>query len=166
MGAAQPVGVQAAADEAHDQSPETYVGYRRADNFASPGGFTQDQQHSYTAPPSLKLNQWALDGSWNVDPEKAVLQTAPGKITFRFYARDLHLVLGSSNAGKAVRFRVTLDGAPPGANHGADTDSSGAGKIDGQRLYQLIRQTGNVGEHQFTIEFLDSGVQAYSFTFG
>jgi hypothetical protein len=160
------VGVQAAADEAHDQSPETYVGYRRAENFASPGGFAQDQARAYSAPAALKLNQWALSGSWNVDPEKAILAAAPGKITFRFYARDLHLVLGPDKDGKPVHFRVTLDGAAPAGNHGADTDSSGAGVIDGQRLYQLIRQTGAVGEHVFTIEFLDSGVQAYSFTFG
>jgi cytochrome c biogenesis protein CcdA/thiol-disulfide isomerase/thioredoxin len=165
-GAAKAGGVQAPPDEAHDQSPETYVGYRRADNFASPGGFVQDQSHPYTAPAALKLNQWALAGSWNVDPEKAVLASAPGKIVFRFYARDLHLVLGPSQDGKPVRFRVTLDGAPPQTNHGADTDSQGAGVIDSQRLYQLIRQSGEVGEHVFSIEFLDSGVQAYSFTFG
>jgi thiol-disulfide isomerase/thioredoxin len=166
MGGAKAVGVQAPPDEAHDQSPETYVGYRRADNFASPGGFTQDRAHDYTAPPALKLNQWALSGSWNVDPEKAVLSASGGKIEFRFYARDLHLVLGPGVGGKPVRFRVTLDGAAPAASHGADTDSSGAGTIDGQRLYQLIRQSGDVGEHVFSIEFLDPGVQAYSFTFG
>jgi cytochrome c biogenesis protein CcdA/thiol-disulfide isomerase/thioredoxin len=166
MGAAKAVGVEAPPDEAHDQSPETYVGYRRAENFASPGGFAQDQVHAYAVPPALKLNQWALGGSWNVDPEKAVLGASGGKIEFRFYARDLHLVLGPGSGRKTVRFRVTLDGAPPGANHGADTDSSGAGSIDGQRLYQLIRQSGNVGEHVFAIEFLDPGVQAYSFTFG
>jgi cytochrome c biogenesis protein CcdA/thiol-disulfide isomerase/thioredoxin len=166
MGGAKAVGVQAPPDEAHDQSPETYVGYRRADNFASPGGFSQDQAHVYSVPSALKLNQWALGGSWNVDPEKAVLGASGGKIEFRFYARDLHLVLGPGSGGKPVRFRVTLDGAAPGANHGADTDSSGAGVIDGQRLYQLIRQSGDVGEHVFAIEFLDPGVQAYSFTFG
>jgi cytochrome c biogenesis protein CcdA/thiol-disulfide isomerase/thioredoxin len=166
MGSAKPGGVQAPADEAHDQSPETYVGYRRADNFVSPGGFIQDRSHRYAAPAELKLNQWALDGSWIVDPEKAVLEAAPGKVVFRFYARDLHLVLGPGSNGKPVRFRVTLDGKPPAANHGADTDASGAGTIDGQRLYQLIRQSGDVGEHFFSIEFLDSGVQAYSFTFG
>ena len=77
MGSAKAVGVQAPADEAHDQSPETYVGYRRAENFASPGGFAQDQAHAYSAPAALKLNQWALSGSWNVDPEKAVLGAAP-----------------------------------------------------------------------------------------
>ncbi len=166
MGAAKLVGVQAPPDEAHDQSPETYVGYRRAENFASPGGLVQDQAHGYTVPAALKLNQWALGGSWNVDPEKAVLGAVGGKIVFRFYARDLHLVLGPGGDGKPVRFRVTLDGAAPAANHGADTDSSGAGGIDRQRLYQLIRQSGIVGEHVFSIEFLDPGVQAYSFTFG
>ena len=101
-----------------------------------------------------------------VDPEKAVLQTAPGKIVFDFYARDLHLVLGTGTDAKPVRFRVQLDGAAPGANHGADTDADGVGVVKDQRLYQLIRQTGPVGEHVFTIEFLDGGVQAYSFTFG
>jgi cytochrome c biogenesis protein CcdA/thiol-disulfide isomerase/thioredoxin len=166
MGSAKAVGVQAPPDEAHDQSPETYVGYRRAENFASPGGFSQDQSHRYSAPAALKLNQWALNGSWSVDPEKAVLGAVPGKIEFRFYARDLHLVLGPSSDGKPVRFRVLLDGAAPGASHGADTDSGGAGTIDRQRLYQLIRQAGDVREHVFSIEFLDPGVQAYSFTFG
>jgi cytochrome c biogenesis protein CcdA/thiol-disulfide isomerase/thioredoxin len=166
MGAAKAAGVQAPPDEAHDQSPETYVGYRRAENFASLGGFSQDQTHSYSAPAALKLNQWALSGPWNVDPEKAVLGTAPGMILFRFYARDLHLVLGPGSDGKPVRFKVLLDGAAPATNHGADTDLSGAGVIDRQRLYQLIRQSGDVTEHVFSIEFLDSGVQAYSFTFG
>jgi cytochrome c biogenesis protein CcdA/thiol-disulfide isomerase/thioredoxin len=165
MGQPTAAGVEAPPDEAHDQSPETYVGYRRADNFASPGGFAQDRAHVYSAPAALKLNQWALSGSWNVDPEKAVLGASGGKIVFRFYARDLHLVLGPGS-GKPVRFRVTLDGAAPAASHGADTDASGAGIIDGQRLYQLIRQSGDVGEHVFSIEFLDPGVQAYSFTFG
>jgi cytochrome c biogenesis protein CcdA/thiol-disulfide isomerase/thioredoxin len=166
MGPPKAVGVQAPPDEAHDQSPETYVGYRRAESFVSPGGFVQDQAHAYAAPAALKLNQWALRGSWNVDPEKAVLTAVGGKIEFRFYARDLHLVLGPGSDGKPVRFRVTLDGAAPAANHGADTDSSGGGTIDHQRLYQLIRQSGAIGEHVFSIEFLDPGVQAYSFTFG
>ncbi len=166
MGAMKTAGVQAPPDEAHGQSPETYVGYERAENFSSPGGFARQQPRRYSAPPALKLNQWALSGSWIVDPEKAVSGAATGKIIFRFYARDLHLVLGSGGGGKPVRFRVKLDGAEPGANHGADTDSSGAGVIDEQRLYQLIRQTGEVGEHVFSVEFLDPGVQAYSFTFG
>jgi hypothetical protein len=166
MGAMQAAGIKAAADEAHDHSPETYVGYRRAENFVSTGGFSQDQSHAYSMPGDFKLNQWGLSGTWLVDPEKAVLSAAPGKIVFKFLARDLHLVLGPGANGKPVRFRVTLDGAPPGASHGVDTDTSGFGQVNSQRLYQLIRQSGDVGEHVFAIEFLDPGVQAYSFTFG
>jgi cytochrome c biogenesis protein CcdA/thiol-disulfide isomerase/thioredoxin len=160
------VGVQAAADEAHDQSPETYIGYRRAQSFSSPGGIAQDHPHAYAVPRSLDLNHWALAGTWTVDPEKAQLTSAPGRIVYRFYARDLHLVLGPGMDGKPIRFRVQLNGAAPGPNHGADTDESGAGVIKEQRLYQLIRQSGDVGEHTFSIEFLDNEVQAYSFTFG
>jgi thiol-disulfide isomerase/thioredoxin len=159
-------GVQAAADMTHVQSPETYVGYQRAQSFASPGGLVHDAPHSYQLPASLALNQWALAGSWAVDPEKAVLNAAPGKIEFRFFARDLHLVLGPGADGKPVRFRVQLDGAAPGADHGTDTDADGSGIIREQRLYQLIRQSGEVGQHAFSIEFEDGNVQAYAFTFG
>ncbi len=164
--AAGRAGVQAAADEANDQSPETYVGYRRAEHFPSPGGFTEDRAAAYTVPNVLGLNQWALGGTWLVDPEKAVLRAAPGKIVFRFFARDLHLVMGPGEDGKPVRFRVLLDGAPPAANHGTDTDADGWGIVREQRLYQLIRQSGDVREHVFSIEFPQAGVQAYSFTFG
>jgi cytochrome c biogenesis protein CcdA/thiol-disulfide isomerase/thioredoxin len=166
IGSTMATGVEAAGDEAHDQSPETYVGYRRAQSFLSPGGFVQDRSHPYSVPPALGLNQWALAGTWAVDPEKAVLSAAPGRIVYHFYARDLHLVLGPGADGKPVRFRVQLDGAAPGPNHGADTNASGAGIIKDQRLYQLIRQSGEVGSHVFSIEFLDNDVQAYSFTFG
>jgi hypothetical protein len=165
-GAAEANGVQAAADVTHVQSPETYLGYRRAQSFASPGDLVHDIAHTYEVPASLALNQWALAGSWAVDPEKAVLQAAPGKIEFRFFARDLHLVVGPGADGKPVRFRVQLDGAAPGANHGTDTDADGSGVISEQRLYQLIRQSTGVGQHIFSIEFEDSNAQAYAFTFG
>jgi cytochrome c biogenesis protein CcdA/thiol-disulfide isomerase/thioredoxin len=164
--AAKAVGVQAPADEAHDQSPETYIGYGRAQNFRSPGGLAQDRLQTYAVPSSLSLNQWALAGTWSVDSEKAVLRQKPGNIAFRFYARDLHLVLGPGPNETPIRFRVRLDGSAPGTNHGADTDANGDGVIKEQRLYQLIRQTAAVGEHVFSIEFLDADVQAYSFTFG
>ena len=138
----------------------------RSENFVSLGGFARDKDKIYTAPTTFDLNQWALTGTWAVDAEKAVLRVAPGKIIFRFLARDLHIVVGPGSDGKPVRFRVLLDGALPGTNHGTDVDANGDGVIDGQRLYQLIRQTGDVQEHVFSIEFLDPGIQAYSFTFG
>ncbi|HEV7432097.1 MAG TPA: cytochrome c biogenesis protein DipZ, partial [Steroidobacteraceae bacterium] len=160
------LGVQAAGDEQHVRSPETYIGYDRAARFASPGGALAERARIYAAPSALALNQWALGGDWTVASEKAALTKAPGKIVYRFYARDLHLVLGAGAIGRPVRFRVQLDGADPGTNHGADTDTSGLGVVKEQRLYQLIRQANDVQDHVFSIEFLDSGVQAYSFTFG
>jgi hypothetical protein len=160
------VGVQAPADLADERSPETYLGYRRETGFSSPGGVVADRSAAYTVPPMLDLNQWALGGDWRIDPDKAVLSGPSGRIVYGFSARDLHLVLGPAAADKPVRFRVLLDGAPPGANHGEDTDANGDGVIQDQRLYQLIRQTGAVGSHVFSIQFLDGGAQAYAFTFG
>jgi cytochrome c biogenesis protein CcdA/thiol-disulfide isomerase/thioredoxin len=163
--AVQASGVEAAADEADVSSPETYLGYQRAANFVSPGGAVRDAAHRYTAPGTLALNQWALTGSWQVEGEQALAMAAHASIVFRFHARDLHLVLGTPG-GAPVRFRVTLDGHAPGADHGMDVQPDGSGAVSEQRLYQLIRQTNPQGEHTFTIEFLDAGVQAYSFTFG
>jgi cytochrome c biogenesis protein CcdA/thiol-disulfide isomerase/thioredoxin len=159
-------GAEAAPDSANVRSPETYVGYHRAEHFASTEAITQDSTRVYTPEARLSLNQWALSGSWKVGAESAVLQKVPGKITFRFHARDLHLVLGTTKDGKTVRFTVKLDGTPPGADHGSDADASGAGTVQEHRLYQLIRQKGPVEDRTFEIEFLDPGVQAFAFTFG
>src|SRR3984885_170580 len=159
-------GAEAASDTANRGSPETYVGYHRAEHFASTEKIAQDSKRAYTPQPRLSLNQWALGGSWKVGEESAVLQTAPGKIIFRFHARDLHLVLGTTKDGRPVRFTVKLDGTAPGDDHGADVDNHGAGTVKDHRLYQLIRQKGPVEDRTFEIEFLDPGVQAFAFTFG
>jgi thiol-disulfide isomerase/thioredoxin len=159
-------GVEAAPDNGDVRSPETYIGYRRADHFASVEGLAQDSRKTYTPAPRLSLNQWALGGSWNVGPESAVLEKVPGKIVFRFHARDLHLVLGTTKEGKPVRFIVKLDGTAPGEDHGSDTAPDGSGTVQGHRLYQLIRQKRSVEDRTFEIEFLDPGVQAFAFTFG
>ncbi|MGF6727109.1 cytochrome c biogenesis protein CcdA/thiol-disulfide isomerase/thioredoxin [Paraburkholderia sp. GAS41] len=159
-------GVEAAADNNDMQSPETYVGYARAENFTSPGGETEDKVHTYAAPIQPALNDWGLTGKWNVGAEHATLAAASGGIVYRFHARDLHLVLGPTRDGKPVRFRVSIDGAAPGASHGSDVAADGTGTVTGVRLYQLVRQSGEVKDHTFSIEFLDPGVEAYSFTFG
>jgi methionine-S-sulfoxide reductase len=159
-------GVAAPADTANVASPETYVGYARAENFVSPGGLARDAKKDYTLAKSLTLNQWALGGPWKVMKEHARLQAAPGRIAFRFKARDLHLVLGPSADGKPVRFRVTLDGVAPKTDFGMDIDGDGNGVVREHRLYQLIRLKEPVSEKEFVIEFLDPGVDAYSFTFG
>jgi cytochrome c biogenesis protein CcdA/thiol-disulfide isomerase/thioredoxin len=159
-------GIEVAPDDADVRSPETYVGYERASNFVSPVAVVQDKAALYQVPGSLQLNQWSLGGTWTVGAEFAQSQAAGDRIVFRFHARDLHLVLAPGAPGQAVRFRVTLDGHEPGADHGADTDAHGNGSVQEQRLYQLIRQSGAIQDHTFTIEFLDAGVRAYSFTFG
>ncbi len=159
-------GTEAAPDSDDVQSPETYVGYARAQDFASPGGLNQDDPQLYRAPASLKLNQWAFDGQWKDEDQVATSLAADTSISFRFHARDLHLVLGPATGGKAVRFRVTVDGHPPGADHGVDTNADGYGVVTGNRLYQLIRQRGSIQDRTFRIEFLVPGVRAYSFTFG
>jgi cytochrome c biogenesis protein CcdA/thiol-disulfide isomerase/thioredoxin len=159
-------GVEVAADNTDMQSPETYIGYSRAENFASPGGEAEDKSHTYAAPVKPALNEWGLDGKWRVGAERATLGAADGGIVYRFHARDLHLVLGPDKDGKPVRFRVRIDGAAPGAAHGSDVNSDGTGTVTEERLYQLVRQTGDVKDHIFSIEFLDPGVEAYSFTFG
>ena len=148
------------------RSPETYVGYARAEKFASPGRLAQDSARIYSLPARPSLNQWGLGGAWNVGAESAVLQEAPGKIAFRFHSRDLHMVLAPSKNGKPGRFRVRLNGAAPGEDHGVDSNADGAGEIRQPRMYQLIRQKGPIQDRTFEIEFLDPGVRAFSFTFG
>jgi cytochrome c biogenesis protein CcdA/thiol-disulfide isomerase/thioredoxin len=157
-------GVTAAAADM-DSSPETYLGYLRQQNFASPEAVRRDAAAQYSAPRALKPDQWALGGKWLVSAESAALQAPGGTISYRFQGRDLHLVLGTRN-GKPVRFRVTLDGVDPGADHGADIDAQGNGIIREQRLYQLIRQRGKIAVHTFRIEFLDADAEAFAFTFG
>jgi cytochrome c biogenesis protein CcdA/thiol-disulfide isomerase/thioredoxin len=159
-------GIEAAADPGGVQSPETYVGYERSENFISPGGIVRGARHAYSAPSSLQRNQWALGGDWTVEGERAVLDGPGGRIVYRFHARDLHLVLGPAEDGKPVRFRVLIDGAPPGADHGVDTDSEGHGVIGEQRLYQLVRQSRSATDRTFEIEFLDPSAEAFAFTFG
>ena len=157
-------GTEAAAALNEIDSPETYIGYYRADRFVSPGGLFHDRPKTYASAP-LALNDWALEGSW-IDVRQSARSLAAGaKISFHFHARDLHLVLGSASGGP-VRYRVTLDGQPPGADAGVDTNAAGTGIVTSQRLYQLVRQKGPVRDRTFTIEFLDPGVEAFSFTFG
>jgi thiol-disulfide isomerase/thioredoxin len=148
------------------QSPETYAGYAQAERFASRERLDRDSRRTYNLPATLSLNQWGFAGSWSDGPEIASLQAAPGRIAFRFHARDLHMVLGPAKGGKPIRFLVKLDGAAPGADCGVDSAPDGSGEIREPRLYQLIRQKGRIQDGTFEIEFLDSGVEAFSFTFG
>jgi thiol-disulfide isomerase/thioredoxin len=159
-------GVEVAADWDSLRSPENYLGYERTDNFVSPNGSILDTSYAYAAPTQLRLNHWALSGDWTVQGHAVVLNQAEGRILYRFQARDLHLVMTPPATGSPVRFRVRLDGQPPGAAHGADVDDQGNGTLTQPRLYQLVRQPGPVSQRTFEVAFLDPGVRAYAFTFG
>jgi cytochrome c biogenesis protein CcdA/thiol-disulfide isomerase/thioredoxin len=158
-------GAQDAPDLGDLESPETYIGSAHRENFVSETLASKNSQ-VYETPASLERNQWGLVGKWKVGGEQATLEQAPGKIIFRFHARDLHLVLGPVPSGKPIPFRITIDGAAPGSAHGVDTNAQGKGVVSVERLYQLVRQTGLISDRTFEIEFLDPGVQAFSFTFG
>jgi thiol-disulfide isomerase/thioredoxin len=161
-----PTGLEAPADWADLRSGETYLGHGRTDDFASPEGLAPDVRRSYTLPESLRLNSWALGGSWTVESESALLEEAGGRIAYRFSARDLHLVLAPDPWGTSVPFRVRLDGRPPGEAAGDDVDAHGDGVVTEQRLHQLIRQPPPIGARTFEIEFLAPGVRGVVFTFG
>jgi len=158
-------GAEAAADWGNLRSPETYVGYERTQNFSSPGGVLPEKRRVYAAPARLSLNHWALSGDWTVGKQATMLNKANGRIACRFHARDLHLVMGPAVRGSSVRFRILIDGQAPRAARGGDVDEQGNGTVTEQRLYQLIRQPKPIAARQVEIEFLDSGVEAFAFTF-
>jgi len=160
------ISTEAAPDERDLRSPETYIGYAKAINFASPGFVSENSSKVYKTNQALSLNHWSLGGDWTIAGEYAALDHVPGVISYRFHARDLHLVLARTPDGHSIRFRVTIDGKPPGLDHGYDIDADGWGTLQEDRLYQLVRQDGQVLDRTFEIEFFESGVRAYAFTFG
>jgi hypothetical protein len=159
-------GSEAAADWDTLRSQENYLGRDKTQGFASAGSAPVGKSRTYASPASLRLNQWALSGDWTVNPGAVVLDKASGRVVYRFHARDLHLVMGPPSRGSSIRFRVLLDGRPPGNAHGTDIDEQGNGTATELRLYQLIRQPKPIADRVFEIEFIDPGVEAYVFTFG
>jgi len=159
-------GFEWPADWQHLKSPEIYLGHDRGEGLASPGGASLAKRRAYTVPARLELNRWALEGDWTIERQPAMLDSAAGRIVCRFHARDVHLVMGPARRDARVRFRVSIDGRPPGPARGLDVEADGTGVVTGQRLYQLIRQPGAIVDRSFEIAFLDAGVEAFAFTFG
>jgi thiol-disulfide isomerase/thioredoxin len=146
-------GDEAEADWNRLRTGETYLGSWRGERRAD------------EPPERLRHGQWALRGAWTVGGECAVLDEPGGSVAIRFHARDAHLVLSPGGSGP-IRFRVLLDGAPPGPSHGADVAEDGLGVLDDGRMYQLIRVHDGVRERTVEVTFLDAGAEAYAFTFG
>ncbi len=158
-------GAEAPADWANLRTPETYTGAARTERFASPGGIVASQRHVYTAPSTLRENQWALIGDWTMEGEATRSNAGNASVQYRFHARDVHAVMGSAMEGP-VRIRVTIDGKPPGDAHGTDIDADGAGTVSDYRMYQLIRQSAPIEDRTVEILFFDRGVALFAFTFG
>jgi hypothetical protein len=161
-----PLGPEVQADWDSLETEETYLGYRQAQNFASPGGVTSDVPRQYERPEMLRRNHWALSGDWTIRGDAAALNEPNGRIAFRFHARDVHLVMGPHDREHPIGFRVTVDGEPPGRARGTDVDADGSGTLIEQRMYQLIRQPGPIVDRVFEIAFLESGAEGFAFTFG
>jgi hypothetical protein len=159
------VGVEAAADWEDLRTPETYVGYGRGENFASPDGAALDERRAYQLPSRLLPNQWALAGEWTIGQEAVTLAAGGGSIAFRFHARDANLVL-SRGARAPIAFQVLLDGEAPGSSRGVDVDEKGNGLLADGRLYQLVRQRDPIRERTLEVTFLEPGAEAFVFTFG
>jgi thiol-disulfide isomerase/thioredoxin len=158
-------GFEAQADWATLRSPESYLGYRQAQNFVSANRAAFDESQDFGVPEKLERNQWALSGNWTIGPGASVLNEADGRLVFRFHARDVNLVMAPPAEG-SVAFRVLLDGEPPGDAHGLDVDEAGNGTLDRPRLHQLIREPGSITDRTVEISFLAAGAEAYCFTFG
>jgi hypothetical protein len=161
-----PRGPEVAADWDNLESPEEYLGSRRAQNFdpSERPGWGEHRPDEGRRP--LRRNHWTLMGNWTMTPEAAVLNEPNGRIAFRFHARDVHLVMGPSTRDVPVPFRVSIDGEPPGPSSGTDIDEGGSGSLVDQRMYQLVRQQSPIKDRTFEIEFLDRGAEAFAFTFG
>jgi thiol-disulfide isomerase/thioredoxin len=159
-------GIEAPSDWADLRSAENYVGYERTEGFSSPGGVASRGRQRYTLPRELHLNQWAVEGDWTIEKGSIALNEPNGRIAYCFHGRDLHLVMGPPIGTRPVRFRVMLDAQPVAAAHGGDVDEQGNGVATEQRVYQLIRQSKPIVDRVFRIEYLDPGVEAFSFTFG
>lgn len=160
------IGAEAAADWNDLRSPENYVGAERTENFASPGGAVLDRPHVYRSPASLELNEWALSGEWTVRKDAVALSKPDGRVAYRFHARDLNLVMSPSGGASSVKIRVTIDGQPPGPSHGVDVDEQGYGTLTEQRMYSLVRQSGQITDRKFEIEFWGEGAEVFAFSFG
>jgi len=159
------LGVEAEADWENLGTPETYLGYGRSERFASPQDSVPDERYVYGLPERLGFNRWALAGEWTIGRESVTLAEPNGSITFRYQARDAHLVLSPGAAGP-IPFRVLVDGEPPDLSHGVDVDEEGNGVLEDGRLYQLVRERNSVRERTLEITFLEPGAEAYAFTFG
>ncbi len=148
------LGIQAASDSESSpfsivQTPETYLGYERAERFA--GSAVRNEVADYFFPSRLHRDEWALDGAWRIEGQRIVSAARGSSIRIEFSARKAYLVLGSKIP---IRVTVKLDGKV-----------AGAFTVNGHELYQVIDR-GSFGRGMLEIVADSPGLEAYAFTFG
>ncbi len=150
------------------RSPETYIGYARAEQLRIARRDQARRGASLCRAHSSAVERVGLAGQWVPIANRLLCSNLLAERSpFHFHARDLHLVLGPSTDGKPVRFRVTIDGPRSWREPPVWTQTRKAmAPLRDNRLYQLVRQKETIADHIFIIEFEEPGVQAFSFTFG
>ena len=134
------------------QTPETYLGYARMGYFAQPDQLIQNTEVNYKLPSELAINHFAFGGNWNVMSEYSQ-PFAGSELLFGFEAKDVYLVMkpAGNSPGKV---KVFLD----------DKETQEI-TVDSDKLYDIV-QLKNAGQYTLKLEFEDSNIQVYAFTFG
>ena len=144
------------------QTPETYLGFARAERFAGPEKLSTDTTQ-FTFPQTLTAHQWGLSGSWQIEGEHITAKEAGAKLRMNFTAGKVFLVLGTHD-GNPVKARLTLNGESLGKLAGKDT-SDGTLTVSQHALYELVKQD-SAKNGVLEITATSPGLEAYAFTFG
>lgn len=148
----------------YNQTPETYLGYARDETYESPELMKQDQAATYSYPPKLDADHWALQGEWNIASQNITAVTANAALKLNFNATRVYVVAGSST-GRPIQVKVTLNGQPIADNDSGRDVDSGILVLRGPTIYQLTNLNGpSINTIELTA--LSPGAQFYSFTFG
>ncbi|MDD5241981.1 MAG: cytochrome c biogenesis protein DipZ [Sulfuricella sp.] len=145
------------------QTPETYLGYARAENFGGKEQVAPNQPTAFRFPASLAENEWALSGKWKVEAEKIISAEKGSSLRLNFRARKVFLVLGTAS-GKPMHVSIRLNGKDVGGNAGKDAPV-GMLTVERNTLYELINQK-EPGNGLIEIQSDSPGLEAYAFTFG
>jgi cytochrome c biogenesis protein CcdA/thiol-disulfide isomerase/thioredoxin len=143
-------------------TPETYLGLKRLDRFASNEQAAQGE-HVYTLVDNIPLHDFGYLGTWNLSDEfgECALDCS---LSLNFNASKVYLVITPQNSGEKVE--VNLDGNKVGKDlQGADV-RDGVVNLDSSRLYNLIDLGSEPKKHILKLNFSNRGTRIFAFTFG
>jgi cytochrome c biogenesis protein CcdA/thiol-disulfide isomerase/thioredoxin len=155
-----PTTMDASTPEQTSESltPETYLGYSRAQGFPSDMQMVMDRANEYKATGVPKDGEWNLAGRWTVTKEYIVPESE-GRLQLGFDAKNVFLVVEPET--REGKIRIRLDGEPAG-----DTPDvkNGILRPSESRLYQLVALKA-AGPHVLILEVIGK-LRLFAFTFG